>query len=58
MTAQRLTLLAGADDLYAMPLAVTLFSALTSVKRGEAVTLYLIDGGIGEPQRRRPATSR
>ena len=45
--------LCAADDAYALPLAVTLFSALTALRRGAAVRLYLVDGGISEPKRRR-----
>lgn len=43
----------GADDRYAMPMAVTLYSALTNIEQGRAVTLYIFDGGISEQNRRR-----
>jgi lipopolysaccharide biosynthesis glycosyltransferase len=34
----------GADDKYAMPQAVTFYSALTNLEQGKAVSLYIIDG--------------
>lgn len=46
-------LLAGADDAYAMPLAVALFSALDGLQPGTAVAVYIVDGGIGGAHRRR-----
>ena len=39
-------LVLGADDNYALPMAVTLYSALTNLAAGWSVDLYLIDGGI------------
>jgi lipopolysaccharide biosynthesis glycosyltransferase len=41
-----IVLVLGADDNYARPLAVTLYSALTNLDPGWTVDLYLIDGGI------------
>ena len=46
-------LVSGADDRFAMPLAVTFYSALANLDRGRAVSLYIIDGGISEENRRR-----
>jgi len=43
----------GADDRFAMPMAVTLYSALTNIEQGRAVTIYIFDGGISEQNRRR-----
>ena len=43
----------AADDRFAMPLAVTLYSALANLDRGRRVSLYIIDGGISEENRRR-----
>ncbi|MEZ6095323.1 MAG: glycosyltransferase family 8 protein [Pirellulaceae bacterium] len=40
--------LCAADDRYAMPLAVTLSSAATSLKVGHRLIVYLVDGGITE----------
>ena len=51
--AEPLALLAGADDAYAMPLAVTLFSALDHLKPGCRVDVYIMDGGIREENRAR-----
>jgi lipopolysaccharide biosynthesis glycosyltransferase len=39
---------AGADDGFAMPMAVTLYSALANMKSVGAVSVYIIDGGISE----------
>jgi lipopolysaccharide biosynthesis glycosyltransferase len=44
---------AGADDRFAMPMAVTLYSALTNIEQGRDVTVYILDGGISEQNRRR-----
>src|SRR4030095_3513940 len=49
-------IVAGADDRYAMPMAVTLYSALANMETGRAVSLYIIDGGIREENRRRLTT--
>lgn len=46
-------IVSGADDRFAMPLAVTFYSALANLERGRAVSLYIIDGGISEENRRR-----
>lgn len=43
-----LAILVSADDSYAMPLAVTLFSALEHLEVGEEVEVYIIDGGISK----------
>lgn len=48
-----LTLLAGADNSYAMPLAVSLFSALDSLESGRRVNVYAVDGGISKSNRER-----
>jgi lipopolysaccharide biosynthesis glycosyltransferase len=46
-------IVSGADDRFAMPLAVTLYSALANLNRGRTVSLYIMDGGISEENRRR-----
>jgi lipopolysaccharide biosynthesis glycosyltransferase len=51
-----LTLLAGADDGYAMPLAVSLFSALDTLKPGREVNTYIVDGGFSTANRERVET--
>ena len=41
-----MNIVAGADDRFAMPMAVTLYSALANMEHGRAVSLYIVDGGI------------
>jgi lipopolysaccharide biosynthesis glycosyltransferase len=48
-----LALLAGADDSYAMPLAISLFSALDSLEPGQRVNVYIVNGGISKNNRER-----
>lgn len=48
-----LVLVVGSDDRYAMPLAVTLYSALTRVPGEIPVRVHVFDGGISEGNRRR-----
>lgn len=43
----------GCDDEYAMPLAVTLYSALVNLDDEGPVTIYIVDGGIRDENRRR-----
>lgn len=43
----------AADDLFAMPLAVTAYSLLTHLTGRPSVTLYVADGGIREENKRR-----
>ncbi len=50
-SAEPLVLVCGADDAYAMPLAVTLHSALVNLHQDCDPVVYLIDGGI-DPERR------
>lgn len=52
-TADPLVLVVGSDDRYAMPLAVTLHSALTRVSDETPVRVHIFDGGISEGNRRR-----
>ena len=48
-----LVLACGADESYAMPLSVTLHTALTHLDSDAGVDLYVVDGGIsGESKRR------
>lgn len=46
-------LLLGADDAYAMPLAVTLFSALETINANRNVRVTIVDGGISRENQRR-----
>lgn len=48
-----LVLLVAADDAYALPLAVTLFSALEQLASGRMVKVYIADGGISSANRAR-----
>lgn len=43
----------AADDNYAMPLAVTIRSALENLKGNRKITLFIIDGGIKENNKRK-----
>jgi len=53
MTEASITLVAGCDEDFARPLAVTLFSALKHLDPAQPVTLYLIDGGVSPESRMR-----
>ena len=46
---------AGADNRFAMPMAVTLYSALANLEHGTDVSLYVLDGGISPENKRRLA---
>jgi lipopolysaccharide biosynthesis glycosyltransferase len=48
-----LVLVVGSDDRYAMPLAVTLHSALTRIPREVSVRVNVFDGGISQRNRLR-----
>ena len=48
-----MNIVAGADDRFAMPMAVTLYSALANMVHGWAVSLYIVDGGISIENRSR-----
>lgn len=48
-----LVLVVGSDDRYAMPLAVTLYSALTRIPGEIPVRVHVFDGGISEGNLRR-----
>ena len=48
-----IVLVSAADDGYAMPLAVTIRSALDSLGRDRQVQLYILDGGLSEESRTR-----
>jgi lipopolysaccharide biosynthesis glycosyltransferase len=41
-----LVLVSGCDDAYAMPLAITLLSAIDHLRPGQTVKVYILDGGI------------
>lgn len=48
-----LVVVCGSDDNYAMPLAVTLYSALVHLEKGCTLYLYIIDGGISQSSKKR-----
>ncbi|MBW4632567.1 MAG: glycosyltransferase family 8 protein [Iphinoe sp. HA4291-MV1] len=48
-----LVVVCGSDDNYAMPLAVTLYSALVHLERGCTIYIYIIDGGITHKSKER-----
>lgn len=48
---QKIVIASGADDNYAMPLGITLFSALDHLESDLDVKLHILDGGI-EPENR------
>lgn len=52
LSAEPLVLVAGADDSYAMPLAVTLHSALSNLRDDCEPMLCIIDGGISDDHKR------
>src|SRR5882724_4301278 len=43
----------GADDAYAMPLAVTVRSLVDNLERGRSVRLFVVDGGLTAESKRR-----
>lgn len=51
--ASRLTLAVGADDAFALPLAVTLFSAAERLPAGGEMDVYVLDGGLSAASRDR-----
>jgi lipopolysaccharide biosynthesis glycosyltransferase len=46
-----LYLACAADDFYAMPLGVTVYSALANLSRDCQITLFVLDGGIRKPNK-------
>lgn len=53
MNSTPIVLACAADDNYAMPMGVMLFSALVNMEKGAEVVLYILDGGISEANRRK-----
>jgi lipopolysaccharide biosynthesis glycosyltransferase len=49
----RLVIATGADEAFALPLAVTLFSAAERLEPTEAADVYVLDGGLSGPTRER-----
>ncbi|MGI8504904.1 MAG: glycosyltransferase family 8 protein [Hassallia sp.] len=50
---QPIVLVCAADNNYAMPLAVTVRSALTNIKSNRKIALFIIDGGISQTNKRK-----
>lgn len=50
---EQLVLVTGADEAYALPLSVTVFSALRATARNRPVRLALLDGGMSPASRAR-----
>lgn len=52
-TSDSIVVVCAADDQYAMPLAVTIRSAIENLKGDRKIALFIIDGGIKERNKRR-----
>lgn len=52
---QPVVIVTGADDKFAMPVAVTLYSALSNLAPNRTVKLFIIDDGITEQNKRKVA---
>src|SRR5262245_1966338 len=48
-----MTIVTGADDRFAIPMAVTLYSALANTKKTRSVSDYILDVGISSHTRRK-----
>jgi|UPI00035DC8BF lipopolysaccharide biosynthesis glycosyltransferase len=48
-----LVVVCGSDDNYALPLAITLYSALHHLDSGSKIYLYILDGGISQKSKQR-----
>jgi lipopolysaccharide biosynthesis glycosyltransferase len=48
-----IVIVAGTDDNYAIPLAVTLCSAISNMRRRSQVHIFIIDGGISKANRKK-----
>ncbi|MDY3558315.1 glycosyltransferase family 8 protein [Gemmata sp. JC673] len=53
MSDDRIVIVSGADEAYALPLAVTLFSVAERLRPTEAADIYVLDGGFTERSRDR-----
>lgn len=52
-TTSPIVIVLNADDKFAMPLAVTLYSALVNLQTTRSALIYIIDGGISEQNRQK-----
>src|SRR5262245_12257828 len=48
-----ITIVTAADDRFAMPMAVTLYSAIANLEKTRSVSVYIVDGGISSSSRQR-----
>lgn len=49
----KISIVLGADDAYALPLAVTLYSILKNVNQKNRLHFYILDGGLSEGSKKR-----
>jgi lipopolysaccharide biosynthesis glycosyltransferase len=49
----KLIVAVGADDAFALPMAVTLYSTLANLRQAQSICIYIVDAGITEAKRRR-----
>jgi lipopolysaccharide biosynthesis glycosyltransferase len=54
-TDEQIVIVSGADDAFAMPMAVALYSALTNLRRTTTPLVYLLDDGISRANKDRIA---
>lgn len=54
LNTQPIVIVCAADENYAMPMAVTVYSALANLKnKKQKIELFILDGGIQQPSKRR-----
>jgi len=49
----KISIVLGADDNYALPLAATLYSILKNVNQQTRLHFYVLDGGLSEDSKKR-----
>jgi len=52
-TAEPISIVSAADDNYAMPLGVTIRSAIDHLQPGQPLNVYILDGGLTEASQQR-----
>lgn len=53
IAAEPISIVSAADDNYAMPLAVTIRSAIDHLQPGQPLNAYILDGGLTEASQER-----
>jgi hypothetical protein len=48
-----INIVTGADDAFAMPMAVTVYPGLANLEQGRSVCIYVMQGGISDRNRRK-----